>query len=105
MSYLMNRHSQNQQIQLETRSSTREKENEDVNEEAPAKEDNDTKKFQEIEAIPQQSLRRSTRVKKIPKRYDDYAIYVSLISNDGEPSCYQEAIEVSESAKWKVAMK
>ena len=30
---------------------------------------------------------------------------VSLITNDGETSCYQEAMKVSESAKWKLAMK
>ena len=55
--------------------------------------------------MSQQSLRRSTRVINFPKRCKDYASLVALISNDGEPSCYQEAMEVSDSAKWKVAMK
>jgi hypothetical protein len=27
-----------------------------------------------------------------------------LITNDGEPSCYQEAMDDVESAKWKIAM-
>ena len=31
--------------------------------------------------------------------------YVALITNDGEPSCYQEAMKVSESAKRKLTMK
>jgi hypothetical protein len=30
---------------------------------------------------------------------------VALVSNDGEPSCYQEAMKVSESVKWKKSMK
>ena len=46
---------QTQQIQLETRSSTRE-EHEDVHEESPAEEDDDTSNFQEIEEMSQQSL-------------------------------------------------
>jgi hypothetical protein len=44
---------------LETRSSSREKELEYVHEESPTEEDDDTKKFHEIEEIPQQSLRDS----------------------------------------------
>jgi hypothetical protein len=30
---------------------------------------------------------------------------VALVSIDGEPSCFKEAIKVSESAQWKKAMK
>ena len=40
-----------------------------------------------------------------PKRYDDYATSIALIYNDGESSCYQETIEVYDSAKWKITMK
>ena len=52
--------------------------------------------------MPQPSLRRSTRVENPPKRYDDFISPVALISNDGEPSCYHEAMS---NAKWKIAMK
>ena len=51
--------------------------------------------------IPQPSLKRSTRVKNPPKRYDDFISLVALISNDGEPSFYQEAMS---NAKWKIEM-
>jgi hypothetical protein len=60
---------------------------------------------QENVDMPQPSLRRSTQVRNPPIRYDDYVSSVALISNDGEPSCYQEAMEVFESVKWKEAMK
>ena len=61
--------------------------------------------IQENVEIPQPSLRRSTRVRNPPKRYDDFVSSVALISNDGEPSCYQEAMDGTENAKWKIAMK
>eukprot|EP00253_Pinus_taeda_P022102 PITA_22102 len=50
------------------------------------------------------SLRRSTRERKIPKRYEDSASSFSLITEHGEPSCYQEAVDDTDSEKWKVAM-
>ena len=43
---------------------------------------------QEMVEEPQQALQRSTQVRKFPKRYEDYAAHVSLITTDGEPSCY-----------------
>ena len=42
----------------------------------------------EIEEIPQQSLRISTRDRTFPKRYDDFVTSVALISNEGEPDNY-----------------
>eukprot|EP00253_Pinus_taeda_P003238 PITA_03238 len=60
---------------------------------------------QSIEETPEASLRRSTRIKRPPRRYDDYATSVSFTVNDDEPLCYQEAIEGSKSDKWKAAMK
>jgi hypothetical protein len=50
------------------------------------------------------SLRRYSRVRNLPTRYGDYVSYVALVSIDGEPSCFQEEIKVSESAQWKKAM-
>eukprot|EP00253_Pinus_taeda_P021000 PITA_21000 len=66
----------------------------------------DTKEAVEASEPVQQpvSLRRSTRERKIPKRYEDSASSFSLITNDGEPSCYQEAVDDTDSEKWKVAM-
>jgi hypothetical protein len=49
--------------------------------------------------MPQPSLRRSTRFGNPPTRYDDYVSYVALVSIDVEPSCFEEAIKVSESAQ------
>ncbi len=50
------------------------------------------------------TLRRSTRERKTPKRYEDFASSFALITEDGEPSCYQEAVDDTDSEKWKVAM-
>ena len=44
-------------------------------------------------------------MRKFPKRYEYFASSIAFISNDEEPSCFQEEMEVSESANWKVAMK
>ena len=55
--------------------------------------------------VPETSLRRSTRIKRPPRRYDDYVTSVALTVNDDEPLCYQEAVEGSKSEKWKEAMK
>eukprot|EP00253_Pinus_taeda_P006362 PITA_06362 len=50
------------------------------------------------------ALRRSTRERKIPKRYEDSASSFALITEDGETSCYQEAVDDIDSKKWKEAM-
>jgi hypothetical protein len=55
--------------------------------------------------MPQASLRRSTDTRNPPTSYDDYVSSVALVSFDGEPSSFQEAIKVSESAQWKKDMK
>ena len=41
---------------------------------------------QEMVEEPQQALRRSTQVKNFPKRYEDYDVFVALITTDVEPS-------------------
>ena len=43
-------------------------------------------------------------MRTFPKRCDDFVTYIALITNNGEPSCYQEAIKVSKSSKWTLAM-
>ena len=83
---------------METHPSIEEKAQEYLFEEEGANLEN----IQESVEIPQPSFRRSTRAKKPPKRYDDFVSSVALISNNGKPSCYQEAMS---NAKWKIAMK
>lgn len=91
---------QHQQIQLETHPSTKNREQEEAFEE-----DEDVEKLQENVEIPQLYLRRSTRVINPSKRYDDYVSSIAPIFNDQEPSCYQEAMDGTKNAKWKIAMK
>jgi hypothetical protein len=86
---------------LETQPSSEREEHEEVLEE----EDEDAENIQETEDMPQPSLRISSRAGNPPTRYDDYVSSVALVSIDGEPSYFQEAIKVFESAQWKKAMK
>ena len=53
---------------------------------------------------PQPTPTRSTRERNPPKRYIDFVSSV-LFTDDGEPSCFQEAIDCVDNAKWKMAMK
>jgi hypothetical protein len=98
-----------QQIQFGTISNIDESEHEQVSEyvheEVPAEEDMVDDNNQQIVDEPQTSLRRSTRVRNPPRRYDDFVSSVSLNNNDDEPSCYQEAEKGSNSDKWKEVMK
>jgi hypothetical protein len=98
-----------QQIQFETSSNTDESEHqqvsEDVHEEVPAEENVDDDDIQQIVDEPQTSLRRSTRVRVPPRRYDDFVSSVSLSTIDDEPSCYQEVVKGSNSDKRKKVMK
>jgi hypothetical protein len=91
------------QIQLETQPSSKRQEHEEVPEEED--EDVDEENIQETEDMPQPSLRRSSQIRNPPTRYDDYVSSLALVSIDGEPSCFHEAIKVSESAQWKKSMK
>jgi len=43
--------------------------------------------------------------KKNCKRYINFISSITLVTDDEEPSCYQEAIDNINGAKWKVAMK
>ena len=55
--------------------------------------------------MSQPSLRKSTRVRTIPKKYDDFVTSVAMITKNGEPSCYTKQMKVSKIAKWKLEMK
>jgi hypothetical protein len=81
-----------QKIQFETSSNTDKSEHEqvseDVHEDFSAKEDMVDDNNQQIVDEPQTSLRRSTRVRNPPRRYDDFVSSISLSTNDDETSCY-----------------
>jgi len=47
------------------------------------------------------TLRMSTRERKAPKRYEDFISSFTLITEDGEPSCYQGSVDDTNSGKWK----
>jgi hypothetical protein len=82
---------------LDTQPSPEREEREEFLEE----EDEYVENIQETEDMSQPSLRISTRVRNPPTRYDDYVSSMALVSIDGEPSCYQEEIKVSQSSQWK----
>ena len=85
-----------QLVQLENQFSHDSKEQEEVSGENEVIEDVET---------PQPTPRRSIRERKPPKRYTDFVSSVALFTDDGEPSCFQEAIDCAKNAKWKMAMK
>ena len=60
--------------------------------------------IQKVVEAPQPTPRRSLRERNPPKRYTDFVSSV-LFTDDGEPSCFQKAIDCIDNAKWKVAMK
>jgi hypothetical protein len=92
----------NHQIQWETQQSTDTRNQEEAFDD---KEVIDVEDIQENEEIPQPTPRISTWERNPPKRYTDFVSSVVLITNDGEPSCYQEAINDIDYAKWKMEMK
>eukprot|EP00253_Pinus_taeda_P035047 PITA_35047 len=95
--------SPNQQIQLEAKHFS---ESRKEGETSRGKGDEDTKEVVEVSKPVQQlvTLRMSTRERKTPKRYEDFASSFALITEDGEPSCYQEEVDDTDSKKWKTAM-
>ncbi|KAK1417487.1 hypothetical protein QVD17_26616 [Tagetes erecta] len=52
----------------------------------------------------QNQVRRSTRVTKPPARYDSYVNYL-LLTENGEPESYSEAVKLKDSLQWEHAMK
>ena len=91
-----------QLVQLENQFLYDSKEQEEVSGENEVIEDEE---IQEDVETPQPTPRRLTRERKPPKRYTDFVSSVALFTDDGEPSCFQEAIDCDENAKWKMAMK
>jgi len=66
----------------------------------------DEKEIVKFSELVQQrvTLRRSTREIRTPKVYEDSTSSFALITGDGEPSCYQEAVDDTYSRKWKSTM-
>ena len=91
-----------QLVQLETQSSHDSKKREKVSGDKVFIE---YEEIQENVETPQPTPRRSTREKNPPKRYTDFVSSVALFTDDGEPSCFQEAIDCVDNTKWKMAMK
>jgi transposase InsO family protein len=53
--------------------------------------------------IPEPVLRRSTRTVRSPDRYSPSLHYL-LLTDEGEPESYEEAVQVRDSSKWEKAM-
>eukprot|EP00253_Pinus_taeda_P022829 PITA_22829 len=95
--------SPNQQVQLEARPfDDSQKEEETFGEKGVE----NTKDAIEVSEPVQQpdTLRRSTRERKTPKRYEYSTSSFTLITEDGEPFCYQEAVDDTDNEKWKTVM-
>ena len=90
-----------QLIQLENQYSNDSNKQEEVSGEREVIEDEE---IQEVVESPQPTPTRSLRERNPPKRYTDFVSSI-LFTDDGEPSCFQEAIDCIENAKWKVAIK
>ena len=61
-----------------------------------------------LEAVQEEldtpALRRSSRIPKSIQRYSPSLHYL-LLSDSGEPECYDQAMQVEDSVKWESAMK
>jgi len=53
---------------------------------------------------PESGVRRSTRISIPPKRYSS-SLYYLLLTDFGEPECYEEAMQIESRKKWELAMK
>ena len=53
---------------------------------------------------PENGVRRSTRISRPCERYSPSLYYV-LLTDSGEPECYEEAVRVEKRKKWEQAMK
>jgi len=86
---------------LETQPSSSKEDDEQV----PKQEDENAENIQENVDMPQPSLRISTRVRDTCIRYENYVSSMVFISNDEEPSCYEEAMKEFECVKLKESIK
>eukprot|EP00253_Pinus_taeda_P007037 PITA_07037 len=59
---------------------------------------------QQAPQTPESGVRRSTRISRPPEQYSPSLYYV-LLTDSGEPECYEEAVQVETKKKWEQAMK
>jgi hypothetical protein len=59
---------------------------------------------QQVPQTPESGVRRSTRLSIPPERYSP-SLYYLLLTDSGEPECYEEAMQVETKKKWEQAMK
>ena len=52
---------------------------------------------------PESGVKRSTRISRPPERYSP-SLYYLLLTDSGEPECYEEAMQVESRKKWELAM-
>ena len=58
---------------------------------------------QQAPQTPESGVRRSTRISRPPERYSP-SLYYLLLTDSGEPKCYEEAMQVESRKKWELAM-
>ncbi|KAL8104982.1 hypothetical protein AgCh_028950 [Apium graveolens] len=56
-----------------------------------------------VPVTPRTEVRKSSRIVRPPQRYSPSTYYM-LLTEDGEPQCYSEAVQVNDSVQWKSAM-
>ena len=63
----------------------------------------ETQQQQHAPQTPESGVRRSTRISRSSERCSPLLYYL-LLTDSGEPKCYEEAMQV-ETKKWELAMK
>jgi hypothetical protein len=58
----------------------------------------------QVPQTPASVVRRSTRLSRPPERYSP-SLYYLLLTDSGEPKCYEEAMQVDTKKKWEKGMK
>ena len=77
---------------------------EDITEVDLARNSGSSRKVIETDRVtPEAEIRKSSRTVRPLQRFSPSAYYM-LLTEDGEPQCYSEAIQVDHSVKWKSAM-
>jgi hypothetical protein len=59
---------------------------------------------QKVPQTPTSVVRISTRLSRPPERYSP-SLYYLLLTDYGEPECYEEAMQVDTKKKWEQGMK
>ena len=76
----------------------------DVTIEAPETPDPVSEEPDVKQVTPEQVLRRSSRTIRAPDRYSPPSLHYLLLTDEGEPKFFDEALQVEDSTKWEQAM-